>query len=137
MSRTTSSAVEGIIELDAGDDLSPFIATATDIVDEVAADSACTHDSVRLELIERYLAAHFYTLLRPRAVQERAGSVGQTNQSRVDLYLSTSHYGQMAKQLDTNGILSQMENTARKGKRSMSVSWLGKSEANADTDLTS
>ena len=118
--RTTDAAVEGIIEVDASIPLTPFIETAASLVDDVAAASGAP-GAARLELIERYLSAHFYTLRDPRPTAEKAGPVGVNYQSRVDLGLFTSHYGQMAISLDPTGTLKN----ASKGKRAGGVTWLG------------
>ncbi len=118
--RTTAVAVSAIIEVDSAISLTPFIETASNLTDRVAAATS-PPSATTLELIERYLSAHCYTLRDPRPVSERAGSVGETVQSRVDLGLKTSHYGQMAITLDSTGTLK----TISDGKRSASVTWLG------------
>ena len=119
--RTTEAAVSGIIEVDSDISLTPFIETGSNLTDRVAAASS-PPSATTLELIERYLSAHCYTLRAPRPVSERAGSVGETVQSRVDLGLKTSHYGQMAITLDTTGTLKAIS----EGTRSASVTWVGK-----------
>jgi len=118
--RTTDEAVEGIIEVDANIPLTPFIETASSLVDDVAASSAAP-GAARLELIERYLSAHFYTLRDPRPTSEKAGPVGASYQSKVDLGLNTSHYGQMAISLDPTGVLA----SASGGRRIGVATWLG------------
>lgn len=119
--RTTEEAVGAIIEVDSDISLTPFIETGSNLTDRVAA-AASPPSAATLELIERYLSAHCYTLRAPRAIQERAGSVGETFQSRVDLGLKTSHYGQMALTLDTTGVLSQISN----GTKAAGIQWGGK-----------
>jgi hypothetical protein len=124
--RTTAAAVGGIIEVDANIDVTPFIATANAIVTE-----CCTggdHDAGRLELIERWLSAHYYAVRDPRAESEKAGSVGAKYQSKVDLGFNTSHYGQTAMQLDTEGNLAALNEKTKRGAVSVGVSWLGKTE---------
>lgn len=131
--RTTYEAVSGIIELDASivpdsASLLPFLVIASELVDEcctgdVGPSTAYTDD--RLELIERWLSAHFYTNRDPRMVNEKAGSVGGSYQSRVDLGFDTSHYGQTAMRLDTNGGLANLNDNMKKGKPSVGVTWLG------------
>ena len=101
---------------------------ANELVTEVCTDKGYT-DS-RLELIERWLSAHFYTNRDPRAVNEKAGPVGVTYQSAVALNLNTSHYGQTAMLLDTAGGLAAL-NTLKK-KKVLSVSWLGTPLATAE-----
>src|SRR6266576_2605872 len=103
MPRTTSAAVAGIVEVDANISLVPFIETASALVDDV--EKGSLHDVVRLELIERWLSAHFYTVRDPRVVLERVERIEQTFQSKVGLHLETSHYGQQAMILDTSGVL--------------------------------
>ncbi len=130
MPRTTSELVAGIIEVDEDIDLTPFIFPSNELVTEICAPKGYTPE--RLELIERYLAAHFYTLRDPRPVSEGAGSVNTTYQSRVDLFLSTSHYGQMACMLDTAGGLSALNHP--RWKRTASVLWAGTKNETADSD---
>lgn len=123
MARTTEAAVKEIIEVDESISLTPFVAAAASLVDEIAVDSGHTED--RLTLIETWLAAHLYTIRDPRPVSEAAGPVNTTYQSRVDLGLATSHYGQMAMALDTSGLLKSLSSAA---KRTVSVVWLGKTQ---------
>ena len=122
--RTTSGAVEGIIEVDVTISLEPFMLVANELVTEVCSDAGYTEE--RLELIERWLAAHFYTNRDPRPVTERAGPVSATYQSAVALNLNTSHYGQTAMMLDTAGGLAAL--SKQKPKRIASVTWLGTAE---------
>jgi len=127
MARTTSDDVRAIIEVDASISLDAFISAATSLVDEIATDSG--HSAERLALIETWLAAHFYTVRDPRPVSEAAGSVSTTYQSRVDLGLATSHYGQMAMALDTSGLLRSIASGRRK---TATVTWLGKTREEAE-----
>lgn len=127
--RTTDELVAGIIEVNVSIPLTPFIFPANELVTEVCVPAAYTDE--RLELIERFLAAHFYTLRDPRTTDEKAGSVSATYQSKVDLFLSTSHYGQTAMVLDTAGGLAKL-NALQKDPsvdasttRTSSVVWLG------------
>ena len=126
MIRTNSTLVGEIIELDPTIGLTPFIAVASALVDDIATYTS-THPpdlgSARLTLIETWLAAHFYCMRDPRPVSEAAGSVSTTYQSKIDLRLFLSHYGQMAATLDTSGYLLTLQES--KGKRTASVTWLG------------
>lgn len=129
--RTTSELVAGIIEVQASISLTPFIATASELVDDVAASSSAP-DATRLELIERWLSAHFYAQRDPRAASEKAGSVAASYQSKVDLGLNNTHYGQMAITLDPTGMLK----SASKGKRVARMSWVGKEEDRGEAEGT-
>lgn len=126
--RTTESNVAAIIEVDVTISLVPFMTVANALVTELCLDSG--YDDERLELIERWLAAHFYTNRDPRPVSEAAGPVSTTYQSAVALNLNTSHYGQTAMLLDTAGSLKTLNNS--KGKKTVGVHWLGKPEAEQD-----
>jgi hypothetical protein len=122
--RTTPSLVAGIIEVDPSIDLDPFILTASELVTEVCAIASYTVG--RLELIERWLAAHFYAIRDPRTTQERAGSVGANFESKVDLNLALTRYGQQAMMLDTQGGLAALNKSILSGgSRVASVTWLG------------
>lgn len=133
MARTTADNVRAIIEVDStvivvDADLDPFIEIANELVTEqcVTNGPSTAYSSTRLELIERWLAAHFYTNRDPRPVNEEAGPVGVTYQSKVDLGFDTSHYGQTAMRLDTNGKLAALNDQTKKGgKITATAVWLG------------
>ena len=122
--RTTSAAVTLIIEVDATISLTPFIETANALVTEHC--STDDYDATRLELIERWLSAHMYTIRDMRAESEKIDTASQKKQSAVDIGFDTSHYGQMAMRLDTAGGLSQLNEQMKKGtSQIVSATWLG------------
>ncbi len=132
--RTTKDLIGGVIELDPAivpDDAAmlPFIAVANGLVTELCTGTpgpTPAYDDTRLELIERWLSAHFYTNRDPRLTNEKAGSVGGSYQSATDLGFDTSHYGQMAMRLDTNGALAKLNFDTKKGGRPrVAAFWLG------------
>ena len=132
MARTTSILVGGIIEVDANITLTPFIEAANELVTECCSSSGYT--ALRLAQIEKWLSAHLYTVRDPRAESEKAGSVSEKFQSKVDLGFDTSHYGQMAMRLDTEGGLAALNERIKKGKRAtVGVTWLGTADP-TDTD---
>jgi len=126
--RTTDDLVQGIIEVDSAISLTPFIAAANALVTECCTGLAEEYTAAHLILIETWLAAHFYTIRDMRAVSEKAGSVSERFQSKVDIGLSTSHYGQMAMRLDYKGGLARLDNKLKKGGKSPSITWVGKEE---------
>ena len=116
MARTTYTAVGKIIEIDSSfseTDFDPFIEAANALVTEVC--STDDYDTTRLELIERWLSAHFYAIRVPRETDEKAGSVSAKYQSKVDLGFDVTHYGQMALRLDTAGGLAAINAEAKGG----------------------
>lgn len=134
MPRTTAPQVKGIIETDAtiivvDADLDPFIEVANELVTEKCTGDAGpdpAYTATRLELIERWLAAHFYAIRDPRTTNEKAGPVGAAYESKVDLGLDLTRYGQQAKILDTNGGLATLDQATKDGKRrTVGASWLG------------
>jgi hypothetical protein len=129
MARTDADLVATIIEVDEDIDLDAFITTANELVTEV-----CTGDKgptpaytdVRLELIERWLAAHAYAIREMIPASERAGPVATAYQYEVGLHLSNTMYGQQALTLDTNGGLASLSKSTEEGKlRTAGVIWLG------------
>ncbi len=104
MARTSQANVALIIEIDDGDDLTAFISVANEMVTELCTNSG--YSDTRLELIERWLSAHFYTNYKPRAKAEKAATVSETKQDATDLGLNSSFYGQTAMRLDTAGSLA-------------------------------
>lgn len=127
--RTTAALVKTIIEVDENisSDLVPFITVANELVTECCADAGYT--DARLELIERWLAAHFYSVRDPRAKTESAGSVGATYFGEVGKNLSLTFHGQQAMLLDTEGGLAALNaSIAAGGKRTVGVTWIGTEE---------
>ena len=131
--RTTQELVQGIIEadLDTWPDLTPFIEAASQLVDDVCTSSG--YSDPKLERIERWLAAHFYAIADPRFLREEVStSITSIIESKVDLGLDVTRYGQMAKVLDTEGSLAALDNLASGGgnnggvvKVKQRILWLG------------
>lgn len=129
--RTNATNVKAIIEVDSSiivsdSDLDAFITTANELVTEICTGTTNgptpVYTATRLELIERWLTAHFYAIRDPRAKSEKAGSVGVSYRGKTDLNLALTHYGQQAMMLDTNGGLSRLD----KGKGlTATVLWAG------------
>jgi hypothetical protein len=137
VSRTTSQLVGGIIDVDTGDDLTPFIEVANLLVTDVCTSSS--YSDSRLEHIERYLAAHFYAIRVPRISSGtiRGGTTEKYEQISTDLGFSVTKYGQTAKVLDYKGNLAAIDNANKKGTSvaiggggKTGVTWLG-SDPNA------
>ena len=114
MPRTSALLVQGIIETDATiGSLDPFILAANELVSEVCAPLG--YGDIRLELIERWLAAHFYAVRDLRIASESAGSVKSDYQHKVDLNLAVTIYGQQAMTLDTIGGLASLNKQTTSG----------------------
>lgn len=123
MARTTSTAVGEIIDVDSNILVSPFIEAANAIVTKQCTDTDFT--AAELELIERWLAAHFYAIRDPRRLSDRASVVSKTIESKVDLGFDVTRYGQMAMRLDWSGALAALNEMGKKGRVSASVNWIG------------
>jgi hypothetical protein len=126
LARTTATLVGGIIEVDENiTDLSPFLTAANELVTEVCVPAGYT--DARLELIERYLAGHFYAMRDSQITAEAAGPVSTTYQGKVGLFLQNSLQGQSALALDTAGGLARLSKQLELGTRRRTVTgfWLG------------
>lgn len=131
MARTTSELVGGIVEVADGVDLAPFILSANELVTELCTGSNYSDD--RLELIERWLAAHFYAVFDPRTKLEQAAGLMEQFEGRADMGLRFTRYGQQAMMLDTAGNLAAVNNSLNTVKkvlpaagRSPGVGWVGR-----------
>lgn len=110
--RTTEAAVRKLIETDV--DMSPFMEAASVIVDDIAA--ANTVSDSRLELIERWLSAHFIEIRDPRPSSESAGGVSQSfAMGSRGMYFELTFYGQQAMLLDSTGTLIGLQSDAKSG----------------------
>jgi len=117
--RTKTSAVEAILgglndnsNWDGLTDLTPFIASASAVVDRVntAAQNKAimpvTLSAVELELIERWLAAHFYTVMDPLyRSKSTMGASGNFQRGQANDGFETTDYGRQACMLDYSGML--------------------------------
>lgn len=133
MARTTDELVEGIIEVDSNIALTPFIGAANTLVTKCCTNLDKDYTDDELQQIETWLAAHFYTVREGRAFREKAGSVSEELQSKVDLGFSTSHYGQMAMTLDYQGGLAALNETTKNGtSNKVGITWFGTEEEDID-----
>ena len=130
--RVTSAEVEEIIEVDSSVSLAPFITVANQLVTELCTDSG--YVDARLLEIERWLSAHFVQIREQAVADEKAGTVSQSFQYKIDLLLNQTKYGQMAMLLDTAGNLAQLNKRIEDGKSpTISISWMGE-DYDADED---
>lgn len=133
MARTTDELVEGIIEVDSTISLTPFIDVANALVTQCCTDLDEDYEDAQLILIETWLAAHFYTVRDMRTVREKAATVSEQFQSKVDLGFSTSHYGQTAMRVDFKGGLANLDAQSKKGVGTApKVTYLGKNRDEID-----
>jgi len=123
VARTTSAAVAGILlsDLNSADVLTPFIEAANDLVTNVCVP--LTYTATTLELIERWLAAHFYCIAKPQLEFEKVSEAVEKPQAKIDLHLNQTRYGQQAMSLDYKGGLANLN--AGMGKVRMGAFWLG------------
>lgn len=108
--------------------LTPFIEAASQLVERactiaVDEEGAAYYTDAELEMIERWLSAHFYQVAVTPVDSERAGSVGVGYRSKVDLGLNLTHYGQQAMMLDTAGGLKALNDQT--GGFTAGMTWLG------------
>lgn len=128
MPRTSREKVRSIIEVDDDEvpDLDPFIETANNLVTDVCTGSGYTN--AKLELIERWLSAHFYAIRDPRMTTKESrgqlGGIRQQFESKVDLGLNLTRYGQQAVILDSAGNLKQLESSSKQ-RKIKKMFWLG------------
>ena len=125
---TTPSAVRGITEVDPSfedDDLLPFIETADSMVNYLSTSDR--NSGVQMELIARWLSAHFYRVRDLQTRHEMADEVQESYFGRVGLDLRNTHYGQQAMALDFSGGLSRWNKSLLPGTTGFtpSASWLG------------
>jgi hypothetical protein len=137
MARTNDSLVEGIIKVNSTISLTPFITIANLMVTQCCTDLPEDYSDDQLEQIETWLSAHFYTVRDMRAERERAATVEEKFQSKVDLGFNTSHYGQMAMRIDFHGGLAALDKQTLNGiVKTVGLNYLGttKEEAEALVD---
>lgn len=124
MSRTTANAVGEIVKIKSSVSIDPFIEVANAVVTKHCIDPDFTAEE--LELIERWLSAHFYRMRELQLTFEKAGTVSRSFNSELELGFDNSTYGQMAMRLDWSGALSALNEQAKRGVMpTVGVTWLG------------
>lgn len=134
MARTNSDAVKALM-LPGGDydtennpSLTPFIDTASMLIDQIPAcvtrKGGTALTDAQLELLERWLAAHFYQQsdkgYTSRSTAGASGSFG----GQVTMHLESTLYGQTALTIDPSGCLANIARNQRAG-----ASWIGKTRS--------
>lgn len=100
--------------------LGVFCEAATDLVVDKFTSSGLSDP--RVERIGLFLAAHFASANSPVLQSERTGPHQWTRQGETGMGLDSTYYGQMAKTLDTTGVLGNL------GTRIATVGVIGKPE---------
>lgn len=129
MARTTVIAVKNLL-LDNYDkvsnpppDLTGFIDSASALVDQVvssATSRGITLTTTLLEIIERWLAAHYYAQADPLYMSKSTQGASGSFMGQSALGLDSTRYGQQAKRLDISGSLAAFDLNAR-----ADLLWLG------------
>jgi hypothetical protein len=137
MARTTPELIQGVMlddfPLDENDeplDVSPFILAATTLVSRLALGALENEVPVldeELELIERWLAAHYISTPNRPLQSAKTGDASARYQGRTDMYLDATFYGQTAVTLDPTGYLLQFttEGAKKGGPVTIGIEWLG------------
>ena len=145
MARTTSADVQGVLaagrdydespEVGSAPSLTPYIDTASakvdDIVEYASDEGLDAVPAARLELIERWLAAHYYCVSdQPFQSKSTAGASGSF-QGQTGKGLESTKYGQTAIDLDPTGYLRSLASeAATNSSRSASMFWGGTTKPN-------
>lgn len=131
--RTTSPAVVALLgenyDTTRNPALTPFIETASVQVNRVAARAlatATTLSDADAELLERWLASHYYLVSDPVLKQKATKGASGTIEGQTGDGFASTRYGQTAMQLDPTGYLASVNSGVR---RKASVTWLGVDDA--------
>lgn len=125
--RTTADAVKLILDFDPVNTIDPFIDTANNVVTNVC--GAAGYSDETLELIERWLAAHYYCTLDPQYAAEKTLQAGVQFHGKTGKYLEASIYGQQAMSVDFKGLLAAWNKQMQSGGPvEVGAQWLGKDD---------
>jgi hypothetical protein len=131
MSRTTTAAVIELMapgddyDLDGNPTVQPYIDTASPIVDQVVlqakANGRFTISPALAEIIERWLAAHFYCMSDQTYASKSTSKASASFKGQTGMGLEMTNYGQGALRADISGELNKLDKRHFAG-----VKWLGK-----------
>jgi hypothetical protein len=114
-------------------DLTQYILTASLLCDDIssyASEETIDISSSRLEVIETWLAAHFYGQSDKPLSEEDKGEAAAVYDGKTGMFLTSTRYGQTAIRLDSTGYLAKLEED-QAGNRRGSIEWLGINAARA------
>lgn len=119
--RTTEVSVAALISVPDGFNLLPFIEVANSLIDEIVAEGCgASYSDAKLELLERWLSAHFVAVALPRASSRSVnGASVSYSLGSLGKGLDSTAYGVQAMAMDTNGCLRSF------GMRPMSILYVG------------
>ncbi len=127
--RTTIPQVQKLLKNDwnPDHDVSPYIETASNLADKIQAfadeNTNVFTDATTMELVERWLSAHFYMVMNQEYSSKRAEGGAASFQGKSGMYLTSTIYGQQAVVLDSTGYLATIAESPRKMAR---LVWQGK-----------
>lgn len=110
--RVTDAEVKEILDTHETN-FTAFILAASVIVDSQLATPAIITNSEQLKEIERWLAAHFFTIKGKWKKSIKTGESEATYFGKADLGLDATSYGQQVKLLDTSGTLVESSTITR------------------------
>lgn len=134
--RTTADLVKAVLLRDYDSRNNPgldvFILTASVLVDDLVTDdeNGLVTDT-RAELIERWLAAHYYKQSDQALASKSTDGSGGSYQGQTGKGLEGTKYGQTAISIDPTGYLAAIVSGA--GTVEVGGIWLGKSASEATT----
>jgi hypothetical protein len=127
LARTTPRLVQDLIEdVNKKIPMDPFIASAGAMVDWLVTEDAKSHTPLLQqgpainslpELIERWLAAHFYSKFDTKYQQKMTGRASGSVDGQTTFNFSSSRWGQQAITLDVTGRLAERSKDAEIGLR--------------------
>jgi hypothetical protein len=130
--RTTAAAVNKLREVNTPDGVSledvlePFIETANMLVTDILGSKGLS--DAKLELIERWLATHFYAISPDgrMTLSETLGPITETFFGKTGFALNHTPYGQQVMLIDTTGSFAAWNARVIKGVApKASVTWGG------------
>jgi len=132
--RTNDAAVRDIIESESTVSMEPFIASASVVVDWLETQDLADEvilTATALELIERWLAAHYYEAYDRQYSSKSVGGASGSFQGQTAMVFMSTKYGQNACSIDCTMRLAERSAQVSDGmKRTARVTWGGR---NADS----
>lgn len=136
MSRTNADAVKLVLapgkdyNTRTNPDLTPFIDTAAAVVDDAienALANAVTITSARAELMERWLAAHFYKCSDRQFASKNTQGASASYTGKTGMNFNATTYGQTAMSLDPSGSLLAIG--GEEGRSTANAVWVGEDDS--------